>query len=186
MMKEYLQADLARQLEIEGHPERRATWPRLIARLLHPRFFPLVLCRMARAAFLRRVPILPELLTYLNIVLFGLEASPRCDIGPGLFLPHTYGTVIGACEIGKSVTIFQGVTLGAKEVDMTFKPELRPKIGNQVTIGAGAKILGGVRVGDGVIIGANAVVLNNIPPHLTVVGIPARPIALRDRSRLTQ
>lgn len=176
MLKQYLYADLERQFELENLPGRKAIPFRLIKRLLHPRFLPLVLLRCARVASLRHIPLVPALLTYLNIVLFGLEVSPKCDIGPGLFLPHTHGTVLGAWRIGENATIFQGVTLGAKSVDMGFNSELRPEIGDQVVIGAGAKILGGIRVGDHVTVGANAVVLTDVPHYQTVVGIPARSI----------
>jgi len=176
MLKQLLYTDLERQFELENLPGWKATPLRLLKRLLHPRFLPLFLLRSARVAYLRHIPAVPALLTYLNIVLFGLEISPKCDIGPGLFLPHTYGTVLGAWRIGENVTIFQGVTLGAKSVDMGFNSGLRPDIGDHVVIGAGAKILGGIRIGDRVTIGANAVVLADVPPYDTVVGIPARSI----------
>lgn len=174
MLKDYLYADLERQFELEGHSGRRATSGRFLIRFLHPRFLPLVLCRCSRALFLSGVPLLPDLLTYLNIVLFGLEISPRCQIGPGLFLPHTHGTVLGAYCIGANATIYQGVTLGAKSLDMGFNNELRPNIGSHVLIGAGAKVLGGISVGDHATVGANAVVLSDVSPSETVVGIPAR------------
>ncbi|HWY71022.1 MAG TPA: DapH/DapD/GlmU-related protein [Terriglobales bacterium] len=176
MLKEFLYADLERQFDLEGHPGKKASVGRVLKRLLHPRFLPLVLCRCARAAFLRRVPALPGIFTYLNIVLFGLEVSPRCQIGPGLFLPHTNGTVLGAYRIGANATIYQGVTLGAKTLDMGFSHELRPSIGDCVLIGAGAKVLGGIYIGDHVTVGANCVVLADVAPFQTVVGIPAHAI----------
>ncbi len=104
-----------------------------------------------------------HLLSYLNQVLFGMEISPRCDIGPGIFFPHTAGTVIGASKIGKDVTIFQGVTLGAREIDMDYNFALRPELGNHVVVGAGAKVLGGITLGDNVRVGANAVLLQSVP-----------------------
>lgn len=122
------------------------------------------------------VPLLPKLLTYLNIVLFGIEVTPRCQIGPGIFFPHTFGIVIGALKIGRNVTVYQGATLGAKDLDMKFDPGLRPTVGDNVIIGSGSKILGGIRIGDNVIVGANAVVLRSIEPNVTAVGIPARAI----------
>ena len=124
---------------------------------------------------LMRIPAVPALLTYLNLVLFGLEISPRCEIGPGIFFPHTLGTVIGAWRIGHNATIFQGVTLGAKELDMTFDSALRPELGDNVVLGAGCKVLGGVYIAHNVKVGANSVVVDSIEPGSTVVGIPARP-----------
>jgi serine O-acetyltransferase len=107
-------------------------------------------------------------------VLFGLEVALRCEIGPGIFFPHPSGTVIGASSIGRNVTIFQGATLGARELDMGFDANLRPRIGDNVVIGSGAKILGGVHVGDSAVVGANAVVLETVESGATVVGIPAQ------------
>jgi serine O-acetyltransferase len=176
MLKQYLLADLGRQFELEGRTEK-ASVPRLILRALHHRFLPLLLCRCARATWLRATPILPKLFTYLNILLFGIEIAPQCEIGPGLFLPHTTGTVIGAARVGRNATIFQGVTLGAKTLDMGFHPEIRPVVGSDVTLGAGAKVLGGIHIGDDVTVGANSVVISDTAPGLTVVGIPAQPVS---------
>ena len=175
-LKQLLYSDLARQYQLEGRPETLPTTLRLLCRLLHPRFLPIVLCRGSRWAFLHNIPVVPRILTYFNIVIFGLEVSPRSHIGPGIFFPHTSGTVIGAKCIGRSVTVFQGVTLGAKSLDMQFNPELRPEIGDNVTLGSGCKVLGGIKVGDNVIVGANSVVVESIEPNITVVGIPARSV----------
>jgi len=128
------------------------------------------------------IPVLPQLLTYLNIVLFGLEVSPRSEIGPGIFFPHPSGTVVGAWRIGRNATIFQGVTLGAKELDMDFDFRLRPNVGNNVVLGAGSKILGGIRIGDIVTVGANSVVVDSVEDDSTVVGIPARRVS-KERHR---
>jgi len=114
------------------------------------------------------------LCTYPNIVLFGLEVTPKCEIGPGLFIAHSVGTVIGAASIGRNLTLFQGVTLGSRDLTMSFEPVNRPVIGDNVVLGAGCKVLGGIEIGVGVIVGATAVVLESVPPGATVVGIPAR------------
>jgi serine O-acetyltransferase len=181
-LKRLLYSDLARQAELEGSAMVRPGFAGLLCRLLHPRFLPIVLCRVSRAARLRKIPVLPELLTYLNIVLFGLEVTPRCEIGPGIFFPHPSGAVIGAWRIGRNVTILQGVTLGAKRMDLGFDARLRPEVGDNVVLGAGAKILGGIRVGDNVTVGANAVVVDSVEANCTVVGIPARKVS-RERNQ---
>jgi serine O-acetyltransferase len=174
MLKQLLYSDLARQYELEGRPCPGSRFFALLCRMLHYRFLPIVLCRVSRSAWLKGVPILPGLCSYLNLVLFGLEVAPRCEIGPGLFFPHPSGTVIGAWRVGCNATIFQGVTLGARELDMGFGVQLRPEIGDNVVIGAGAKILGGIHIGDNVIVGANSVVVESVKSGSTVVGIPAR------------
>jgi serine O-acetyltransferase len=122
------------------------------------------------------LPVLPYLLSYLNQIIFGIEISPKCAIGPGIFFPHTSGTVIGASKIGRNVTIFQGVTLGAKDMDMGFDRALRPELGDYVVVGAGAKVLGGISLGDNVRVGANSVLLRSVPANATVAGVPAREV----------
>lgn len=177
-LKQLLYSDLARQTGLEGRPAA-PSFLGFLRRFLHHRFLPIVLCRVSRAAMRGRIPVLPQLLTYLNIVLFGLEVSPRCEIGPGIFFPHPSGTVIGAWRIGSNVSVFQGVTLGAKELDMGFDCQLRPEVGDNVVLGAGSKILGGIRIGDNVTVGANSVVVDSVDAGSTVVGIPARRVPKR-------
>ena len=101
----------------------------------------------------------------------GIEIHPGAKIGRGLFIDHGTGVVIGeTTEIGENCTIYQGVTLGGTGKD---KGKRHPTIGNNVMIGAGAKILGPFKVGDNAKIAANAVVLNEVPPNCTAVGVPA-------------
>ena len=139
-----------------------------------PRFIPVLICRLAHWLHLWHLGPLAKLLSLLNFLLFGLEVAVRCPIGPGLFIPHTQGIVVGAARIGADATIYHGVTLGAKELDFDYSEQRRPTVGNDVLIGSGAKILGGVRIGDGVTVGANAVVLESLPDGVLAVGIPAR------------
>ncbi len=163
-----LRADLLR-LSATGSSEIR--WLNLI----NPRFTPVLIIRLARYCLLARwLSPLAYFLTWLNVLLFGLECTARCKIGPGLLLPHTNGTVIGASLIGDNSTIFQGVTLGAVTADLSFDISKRPVLGNHVTIGAGAVVLGGLEIGNRVNIGANAVVLDSIPDGAVAVGIPAK------------
>lgn len=173
MLFALLRSDLERQYELEGNCKRVTLW-QMIKRLASPRFLPLVLCRCSRTALLFGIPGVSYILSYLNLVLFGLQVTPKCEIGPGLFLPHTSGTVLGAWRIGSNVTVFQNVTLGAKVIDMKFDATMLPVIGDNVTIGAGAKVLGPISIGDNVTIGANAVVIHSVEADCTVVGIPAR------------
>ena len=134
---------------------------------------PVVLLRLSEFFYKRRLVVLSKLFSMLNVVVFGLEVSPRVSIGGGLFLPHTVGTVLGAAQIGENCTIMQGVTLGADDTDLNFTVLKRPVIGSNVLIGAGAKVIGGVIIGDHVKVGANAVVLQDVPAHALAVGVPA-------------
>jgi len=141
----------------------------------HPRFIPVLFIRLSRYFYLKSIirPI-SYIFLWLNVIFFGIEFSPQVIVGKRLRIPHSNGVVIGATSLGDEVTIFQGATLGAKFFDLTFSAKLRPKIGNRVTIGAGARVLGGICIEDNVIIGANAVVLKDVPKNSLVAGIPAK------------
>lgn len=141
----------------------------------NPRFLPVLLFRLARYFYVSKwLRLLSPIFSWLNVILFGIEITSRCDIGSGLMIPHSVGTVIGAYKIGNNATIFQGVTLGASSLDLAFDVALRPQVGDNVIIGAGAKVLGGVMIGDNVKIGANAVVLTSFDANTVAVGIPAK------------
>lgn len=102
----------------------------------------------------------------------GIEIHPGAKIGKGLLIDHGMGVVIGeTTEIGDNCTIYQGVTLGGTGKD---KGKRHPTLGNNVLVGAGAKVLGPIKIGDNAKIAANAVVLQEVPPNSTAVGVPAR------------
>jgi serine O-acetyltransferase len=113
--------------------------------------------------------------------LTGVEIHPAAKLGPGLFIDHGMGVVIGeTSEIGENVTLLQGVTLGGT----SLKREKRhPTLGNNVVVGAGAKIIGAFTIGDGSRIGAGSVVVREVPPNSVVVGVPGR-VTYRDGQRV--
>lgn len=170
----YLAADLRRARLILHGVTGDVSGVRLWFGVLSPRFVPVLLCRLAHCFYHLRLGPVAKVVSLLNFFLFGIEIAVRCPIGPGLFLPHTQGTVIGAWRVGSNATIFQGVTLGAREVDFSYSEQSRPIVGDGVTIGSGAKVLGSLYIGDGARIGANSVVLNSIPSQALAVGAPAR------------
>jgi len=147
---------------------------RLWVKLIHPRFVPVLLIRISQlchgSSLFRPFGMVFSLA---NVILFGLEVTPRCKIGPGLLIPHTSGTVIGAAELGSNVTIFQGVTLGAKFADLGFNPESRPKLADNVVIGSGAKVLGGFWVRNNAVVAANSLVTEEVPEGALAIGVPA-------------
>jgi serine O-acetyltransferase len=175
-LKEILYADLARQYHFAGQGDRKPTFAALLAASFSPRFAPVVIFRLSHWFFQRRLSPLAKILSLVNFVFFGLEIAVRCEIGPGLYFPHTQGTVIGALRIGDNATIYHNVTFGAREIDLEYSAESRPVVGNNIIVGSGAKILGAVVLGDGVRVGANAVVVDSVAAGITVVGIPARPV----------
>jgi serine O-acetyltransferase len=175
-LKRLLYSDLARQYESKGRREIQPNFFLFLLHLFDYKYLPNVICRISRAAMLSGVPIVPKLLTYLNVVLFGLEVTPKCEIGPGIIFVSSVGCVIGAARIGSNVTVFQGVGLGALRPDMGFNRELRCEIGDNVILGAECKVLGPYHVGAGAVVGPNTVVLASVLPGQTVFGIPARVI----------
>jgi serine O-acetyltransferase len=170
----YLKADLRRVRILVYGASDKQSGILLWLGIFSPRFLPVLLCRLAYFFYCLNIGPVAKAFSLLNFFLFGIEIAVRCHIGKGLFFPHTQGTVIGACSIGENVTIFQGVTLGAKELDFSYQESSRPTVGDNVSIGSGAKVLGGVTLGSGSRVGANAVVLNNIGPGLLAAGIPAK------------
>lgn len=128
--------------------------------------------RIAHALYKRKLYTLARIISQVSRFFTGIEIHPGAKIGQGLFIDHGNGVVIGeTCEIGDNVVLYQGVTLGGTGKE---KGKRHPTLGNNVVIGSGAKILGSFKVGDDSYVGANSVVLKEVPPASTVVGIPAR------------
>ena len=142
--------------------------------LTYAGFHALLAYRISHWLKLKDIPILPRVISQLARWVTGVEIHPSAKIGTGFFIDHGMGVVIGeTAEIGDYVTLFQGVTLGGTGKE---RGKRHPTLGNHVVVGAGAKILGGITIGDNVKIGANSVVLKNVPPNSTVIGVPARVI----------
>ncbi len=140
----------------------------------------IVAYRLAHFLQQLRVPLLPRLFMSGVRWLTGIEIHPSAKIGRGLFIDHGMGVVIGeTAQIGNDVTLFQGVTLGGTGKE---KGKRHPNIGNRVVIGAGAKVLGNITIGDDSMIGANAVVVRDVPAHSTVVGVPGYITKIRGES----
>jgi serine O-acetyltransferase len=134
------------------------------------------------------LPVVPRLLSQIARWLTGVEIHPGATIGQGLFIDHGMGVVIGETAIlGDNVLLYQGVTLGGTGKQLGKR---HPTLGNNVVVGAGAKVLGNIEIGDNARIGAGAVVLKSVPPDCTVVGVPGRivrrgePVAPLDHMRV--
>ncbi len=126
--------------------------------------------RLSHWSYRHRIRLLPGILWRMNIRRFGLDIVPSVPIGPGLYIAHPVGTVVMARGLGRNVSLITNITIGMRNTHQF------PLIGSNVTIGAGARVLGDIVVGDGASIGANAVVIDNVAPGDTMVGIPARSV----------
>jgi serine O-acetyltransferase len=153
-----------------GPVEILAIWPGIHALLAY---------RVAHAMDEAGVPLLPRSVSMITRALTGIEIHPAAQIGQGLFIDHGAGVVIGeTAEIGDDVTLYQGVTLGGTGFATGKR---HPTVQDNVTIGSGAKLLGPITIGHGAKIGANSVVITDVPPNSTVVGNPGHPVRVDGR-----
>jgi serine O-acetyltransferase len=147
-----------------------AAWPGVHALLAH---------RVAHALNEAGVPVAPRAIAATARAITGIEIHPCADVADGLFIDHGMGVVIGeTAEIGENVTLYQGVTLGGTGFATGKR---HPTVECNVTIGSGAKLLGPIRIGHGAKIGANAVVVHDVPPNSTVVGNPGHPVRVEGK-----
>jgi serine O-acetyltransferase len=159
----------ARDPAARGALEIVLTYPGFHARQFH---------RLAHALHEAGVPLLPRLISHLTRFLTGIEIHPGAQIGEGLFIDHGMGLVIGeTAVIGDDCQLMQDVTLGGTS---TRREKRHPTLASHVTVGAGAKLIGAITVGDYARIGAGSVVVTNVPPYSTVVGVPGKVVAYYD------
>ena len=135
--------------------------------------------RLAHALLEAKVPILPRAIAYAARAVTGVEIHPAAVVGKSFFIDHGAGVVVGeTAVIGDSVTLYQGVTLGGTGFQ---RGKRHPTVGDNVTVGSGAKLLGPIDVGAGAKVGANTVVVEDVPPGATVVGNPGHPVRVEGR-----
>jgi serine O-acetyltransferase len=162
----------ARDPAARGAPsaEILSAWPGVQALLVH---------RVAHELHGIGIPIVPRSLSMASRMLTGIEIHPAASIGQGFFIDHGAGVVIGeTAEIGDDVTLYQGVTLGGTGFSTGKR---HPTLQDNVTVGAGAKLLGAITVGHGAKIGANSVVIHDVEPNSTVVGNPGHAVRVDGR-----
>jgi serine O-acetyltransferase len=163
--------------EIKAIMERDPAAKNVFEALLYPSLHAILLHRLAHKLYKGNVPFFPRLISQIARFFTGIEIHPGAKIAPGLFIDHGMGVVIGeTAELGKNVTLYQGVTLGGTGKESGKR---HPTLGDNVLVGVGAKVLGAITIGEGARIGGGAVVLKDVPPHTTAVGVPARIVAIR-------
>lgn len=153
----------------ERDPAAKSRWETI---LLYPGLHAIMAYRLTNFLWRKKIPFLPRAVAQLSRFLTGIEIHPGATIGRGLFIDHGMGVVIGeTTTIGNNVALFQGVTLGGTGKETGKR---HPTLGDNIVVGAGAKILGNIEIGSNSYVGANAVVIKNTPENSTVVGVPGR------------
>lgn len=148
--------------------------------LFYPGFHARLAHRLAHALHRRGVPLLPRGIMHVTRFLTGIEIHPGATIGKRFFIDHGMGVVIGeTAEIGDDVMLYQGVTLGGTS---TRRVKRHPTLRDRVTVGAGAKVIGAIEIGENARIGAGSVVVTHVPANATVVGVPGHIVAFHDDS----
>jgi serine O-acetyltransferase len=156
----------------ERDPAARGFWGYFEVLLTYSGFHAILIHRFNHFLHKMGIPLIPRFLSQVARLFTGIEIHPAAEIGEGFFIDHGMGVVIGETTIiGKNCTLFQGVTLGGTGKE---KGKRHPTLKDNVVVGAGAKILGNIVIGSNSYIGANAVVLKDVPDNSTVVGIPGR------------
>jgi serine O-acetyltransferase len=162
---------------LERDPAARSA---LEVMLFYPGFHARMAHRLANALHRRGVPLLPRGIMHMARQLTGIEIHPGATIGRRFFIDHGMGVVIGeTAEIGDDVMLYQGVTLGGTS---TQRVKRHPTLRDKVVVGAGAKIIGAIEIGEDARVGAGSVVVTNVPPRATVVGVPGHIVAFHDES----
>jgi len=163
------------QAVFEHDPAARNVWEVIFA---YPGFHARQFHRLAHTMWNWRVPFLPRLISHISRFLTGIEIHPGAKIGEGFFIDHGMGVVIGeTAEIKDGVALYQGVTLGGTSL---LRKKRHPTLGNNVVVGAGAKLIGAIDIGDNVKVGAGSVVITSVPANATVVGVPGRVVEIRN------
>ena len=159
----------------EHDPAVRNVWEVVFA---YPGFHARQFHRLAHTLWNWRIPFLPRVISHSSRFFTGIEIHPGARIGERFFIDHGMGVVIGeTSEIKDNVALYQGVTLGGTSLQ---KKKRHPTLGNNVVVGAGAKLIGAITIGDDVKVGAGSVVISSVPAHATVVGVPGRVVEIRN------
>lgn len=159
----------------EHDPAVKNTWEVIFA---YPGFHARQFHRLAHTLWNWHIPFFPRLVSHVGRFFTGIEIHPGAKIGEGFFIDHGMGVVIGeTSEIKDNVALYQGVTLGGTSLQ---KKKRHPTLGNNVVVGAGAKLIGAITIGDNVKVGAGSVVVTSVPHNATVVGVPGRVVEIRN------
>ncbi len=152
--------------------------------LCYPGLHAILAHRLAHWLHRRRIPVVPRIVSQIGRFFTGIEIHPAAVIGRRFFIDHGMGVVIGeTAEIGDDVLLYQGVTLGGTGNELGKR---HPTLGNRVVVGSGAKILGNIRIGNDVKIGAGSEVVHPVPDYSTVVGVPGRVVRTHSRNGILE
>jgi serine O-acetyltransferase len=165
---------------LERDPAARTRW---MVILTYPGFHALLFYRLGNLAWGHNWFLVGRIISHIGRLFTGIEIHPGATVGRGVFIDHGMGVVIGeTAEIGDNVTLYQGVTLGGTTLD---KGKRHPTLEDNVIVGAGAKVLGPLKIGHDARIGSNSVVVKDVPAGVTVVGIPAKAVHGKTKTEST-
>jgi serine O-acetyltransferase len=150
---------------------------------LNPRSQPVIIHRISHFFYVKKLRFLAKLFSIINFVIFGTEIAMGAEIGGGFYMPHSLGTIISVRTVGKNFSCYHKVGIGSSlEAGGEDLEKNRPVFGDNVKVYTGATVIGNIRVGNNVTIGANAVVITDVPDNCVAVGVPARIIPKKDKA----
>jgi serine O-acetyltransferase len=169
-----IKSDIKRRAYSDG---RKPYWSSYLTLAMSPQGMTVIIIRLQRYFYCRGLYIISKILAVLNIIMFSTEVHPQCEISEGFMIGHASGVIIhGNARIGKNCILMHQCTLGIKEVENIPLSEVHVVLGDEVIVGAGARIMGNISIGHHSQIGMNAMVIKSFPPYSVIVGVPARQI----------
>jgi serine O-acetyltransferase len=175
-MFEKIKMDIGRYYPGEGD------FKKFVKFFFNPRSQPVIIYRMSHFFFVKRLKFLAKLFSILNFVIFGTEIAMGAEIEGGFYMPHSLGTIISVKTVGKNFSCYHKVGIGSSmEAGGEDLEKNRPVFGDNVQVFTGATVIGPIKIGNNVTIGANAVVISDVPDNCLAVGVPARIIPKKKR-----
>jgi serine O-acetyltransferase len=170
------------KMDIQRYYPRELCLKKVVKFFFNPRSQPVIIHRLSHFFYAKRLGFLAKLFSIINFVVFGTEIAMGAEIGGGFYMPHSLGTIISVKTVGKNFSCYHKVGIGSSlEAGGEDLDKNRPVVGDNVTVYTGATVIGSIKIGNNVTIGANAVVISDVPDNCLAVGVPARIIRKEDK-----
>lgn len=171
------------KMDIQRYYPAELCFKNVVRFFLNPRSQPVIIHRISHFFYVKRLRFLAKLFSIINFVIFGTEIAMGAEIGGGFYMPHSLGTIISVRTVGKNFSCYHKVGIGSSlEAGGEDLEKNRPVFGDNVQVYTGATVIGNIRIGNNVTIGANAVVITDVPDNCLAVGVPARIIPKKDKA----